>query len=497
MRASQQDNHSMDAVRTADQPAPLSHAEVRTIISGVLLAMFLAALDQTIVATALPTIGRELHNVTDLPWVVTAYLLAATAATPLYGKFSDIHGRRVTMLFGIATFMVGSLICALAPNMLVLIVARGLQGLGGGGLISLAQTVVADVAAPRERGRYQAYFAAVFTSSSLAGPVLGGVIAEHLHWSVIFWINLPLGLLAYVITSRTLRRLPRNDHWHRLDMLGAALITAASVTLMLALNWGGVRYAWTSPQLLSLFVGSLVLWGLFTTRLLTAEEPLIPLSVLRNGVVRAGTISSCFGMGTLIAMTVFMPLYFEAVMGLTAGQSGLALIPLSVSVVLGATLVGRRLAHVVHYKRLPLVGLLIATGGCIALALLAGSISLFALDATLALISIGMGTLLPVTTVAVQNAVVPRELGTTTAAIGFFRQLGGALMVALFGAVVLGLGAVHGDAAREALQVAANPEQTGRFSAMFLVAAAGYALAFLFFLGMEERPLRGRAGPAE
>ena len=486
----------MDAVRAADQPAPLSHAEIRKIVTGVMLAMFLAALDQTIVATALPTIGRELHNVSNLPWVVTAYLLAATAAAPLYGKFSDIHGRRVTILIGIATFIAGSLACALAPNMIALIVARGLQGLGGGGLISLAQTAVADVAAPRERGRYQAYFASVFVASSLAGPVLGGVIAEHLHWSVIFWINLPLGLLAYAMTSRSLKRLPRHERWHRLDLLGAVLITAASVTLMLALNWGGTRYAWTSPRVLGLFVGSLVLWVSFAARLLTADEPLIPLSVLRNGVVRAGTVSSCFGMGTLVGLTVFLPLFFQVVTGLTAGQSGLALIPLTVGVVCGATLVGRRLSHVQHYKRLPLAGTAIACVGCIVLSVFAADMPLALLDAALALISVGMGTMLPVTTVAVQNAVAPQEMGTTTAAIGFFRQLGGALMVAVFGAVVLGPHVMQG-AAPEAVHVAASPEQIGRFSAMFLVAAAGYALAFFFLLRMEERPLRGRAGPAE
>ena len=347
----------MDAVRAADPPAPLSHAEIRRIVTGVMLAMFLAALDQTIVATALPTIGRELHNVADLPWVVTAYLLAATAATPLYGKFSDIHGRRVTMLIGIATFIVGSLVCALAPSMIVLIVARGLQGLGGGGLISLAQTAVADVAAPRERGRYQAYFAAVFASSSLAGPVLGGVIAEHLHWSVIFWINLPLGLLAYAMTSRTLKRLPRHERWHRLDVLGAVLITAASVTLMLALNWGGTRYAWTSPQVLRLVRRLARPLGAFRRcGSLRPKSRSFPLTVLRNGVVRAGTVSSCFGMGTLIGLTVFLPLFFEDVTGLTAGQSGLALIPLTVGVVCGATFAGRRLSHVQHYKRLPLAG---------------------------------------------------------------------------------------------------------------------------------------------
>jgi MFS family permease len=183
----------MDA---AAPPQPLSHIEIRSIIFGIMLAMLLAALDQTIVATALPTIGRELGDVEHLPWVVTANLLAATAATPLYGKFSDIHGRRVTLLIGITTFVLGAIACALAPTMILLILARGLQGLGGGGLISLAQTIIADVVAPKERGRYQVYIASVFMAASVLGPVLGGFFAEHLHWSAIFWLDVPLGLLA-------------------------------------------------------------------------------------------------------------------------------------------------------------------------------------------------------------------------------------------------------------------------------------------------------------
>jgi MFS family permease len=221
------------------QAPPLDHAAVRSIVIGILLAMLLAALDQTIVATALPTIGRELGNPEQLPWVVTAYLLTSTAVTPLYGKLSDIHGRRLILLIGIGTFVLGSLACALAPSMGVLIVARGFQGLGGGGLISLAQTIIADVVAPKERGRYQGYIAGVFVTSSVAGPVLGGFFAEHLHWSMIFWINLPLGAVAFVMTNRVLRRLPRHERPHRVDLLGALLMVLATVTLLLALSWGG------------------------------------------------------------------------------------------------------------------------------------------------------------------------------------------------------------------------------------------------------------------
>jgi EmrB/QacA subfamily drug resistance transporter len=483
----------MDAVNPAARPEPLSHPEVRTIILGVMVAMFIAALDQTIVATALPTIGRDLQNFTDLPWVVTAYLVAATAVAPLYGKFSDIHGRRVTMLIGILTFVVGSIACALAPNMLFLIAARALQGLGGGGLISLAQTVVADVTSPRERGRYQGYFAAVFASSSLLGPVLGGVFAEHFHWSIIFWINLPIGLLAYAMTSSALKRLPRHDRWHRLDVLGAVLLVAASISVMLALSWGGERHAWTSPEVLGLFGASALFWVLFGLRQATASEPLVPLTVLKNSVVRTGTASSCFAMGALIGLTVFIPVYFEAVMGLSSAQSGLALLPLTVGVVLGATAAGRRMVHVVHYKRIPLFGTLVAMAGCLVLAVFSTSISLITVEVLLAIVSMGMGTMLPVTTVAVQNAVAPHELGTTTSAIGFFRQLGGAFMVAVLGAIVLSGRPLNGRG------FAVGPGEAGAnpFAWMFAIAALAFLIAFLLLLMMEERPFRGRSAAPE
>jgi EmrB/QacA subfamily drug resistance transporter len=481
----------VDALNPAARPKPLSHPEVRTIILGVMMAMFVAALDQTIVATALPTIGRDLQNFTDLPWVVTAYLVAATAVAPLYGKFSDIHGRRVTMLIGISTFVVGSIACAVAPNMLTLIAARALQGLGGGGLISLAQTVVADVASPRERGRYQGYLAAVFASSSLLGPVLGGFFAEHLHWSIIFWINLPIGLLAYAMTSSALRRLPRHDRWHRLDVFGAGLLVAASVALMLGLSWGGERHAWNSPEVLALFGASALFWVLFGLRQATATEPLVPLTVLKNSVVRTGTASSCFGMGALIGLTVFIPVYFESVMGLPADQSGLALLPLTVGVVLGATFAGRRMIKVVHYKRIPLVGTLVAMAGCLVLAAYSSSLSLIAVEVLLAVVSVGMGTMLPVTTVAVQNAVELHELGTTTSAIGFFRQLGGAFMVAVLGAIVLS-GRISVNDLPAVADASGNP-----FGWMFAIAALAFLAAFVLLAMMEERPFRGRNAPSD
>ena len=480
-----------------EHPAPsLSHTEIRTIILGVLLAMFLAALDQTIIATALPTIGHELGDLEHLPWIVTVYLLTSTAVTPLYGKFSDSYGRRVTMLIGIVIFIIGSIACALAPTMVVLILARALQGIGGGGLIALAQTIIADIVSPRERGRYQVYFASVFMTSSLLGPVLGGFFAEHLHWSVIFWINLPLGLVAFAIAFQSLKKLPRFERPHKLDLLGALLLVAATVALLLALSWGGLRYPWGSLPILGLFCASLVLWGLFALRMRVAPEPLIPPGVLHNPVVRMGVLAACFGMGTYIGLTIYLPVYFEAVRGLSASQSGLALIPLMAGTVVGATLSGRTMAKVKHYKRLPTAGLLVAMATTGILAAYGPSLSIVTVEIILAIVSIGLGTVLPVTMVTTQNAVAPHQMGTATGTANFFRSLGGAFIVAIFGAIVLSGSGLSGAASFESLSAVAarsGVDLADVFRYVFIAAIVGFGLSLAFLLALEERPLRGSA----
>ncbi|MBB4038753.1 EmrB/QacA subfamily drug resistance transporter [Microvirga flocculans] len=478
------------------QSKALSHAEIRTIIVGVLLAMFLAALDQTIIATALPTIGRELGDLEHISWIVTVYLLTSTAVTPLYGKLSDSYGRRIIMLIGIVVFIIGSIACALAPSMVVLILARALQGIGGGGLIALAQTIIADIVPPRERGRYQVYFASVFLSSSLLGPVLGGFFAEKMHWSVIFWINLPLGLTAFALAYRSLKKLPRHERPHRLDLLGAVLLVAATVALLLALSWGGLRYPWASLPILGLIALSMLLWGLFAARMRLAPEPLIPPGVLHNPVVRMATLSACFGMGTYIGLTIYLPVYFEAVRGLSASLSGLALIPLMAGTVVGATLSGRTMARVAHYKRLPTAGLAVAMAATGLLAFYGQSLSILAVEGVLAVISIGLGTLLPVSMVATQNAVAPHQMGTATGTANFFRSLGGAFIVAIFGAIVLSGSGLNGATSFEGLsKVAARSgiDLAGVFSHVFMAAIAGFGLALAFLLALEERPLRGSA----
>lgn len=473
----------------------LSHLEVRSIVIGLMMAMLLAALDQTIVATALPTIGRELGNAENLPWIVTAYLLASTAVTPLYGKLSDIHGRRIVLLFAIVTFVVGSLACALAPSMVILALARGLQGVGGGGLISLAQTILGDIMAPRERARYQVYIASVFVVSSLAGPLLGGVLAQHFHWSLIFWINLPVGFAAYWTTNSKLRLLPRNERPHRLDYWGAVLLVVASTTLLLALSWGGIRYPWSSGPVVGLLAGAAVTSALFVLRLVKASEPLIPLSVLRDRVVYSATLAACFAMGSFIGLTIYVPVYLEGVLGLTASQSGVALVPLMLGTVTGATISGRSMMSVKRYKVLPTVMMGISVASCAVLAMTAERHSLVLIEILFVLISVGLGTILPLSTIAIQNAVPLHQLGTATAAMNFFRSLGGALIVALFGTIVLGGGSGPHDVeglirGTDAAALAAT------FRWVFLAADAGLVLAFLFLMMIEERPLRAHPGEA-
>jgi len=421
---------------------PLPSKTIWTILTGTMIAMFLGALDQTIIAAALPTIGRELVDFDSISWVASLYLLATTAVTPLYGKISDIHGRRVTMLAAIAIFTVGSIACAMAPTMLALIIARGVQGLGGGGLISLSQTIIADIVAPKERGKYQIFFASVYLLASLLGPMLGGFLTEHLHWSFIFWINMPIGLVAWIMTTNTLKLLPIHHRPHRLDIPGAILIVSATITLMLALDEGGVRLPWSSPIIISTLVSSLVLWILFVLRIRAAVEPLIPTEVLINPVVASATTAALFSMGTYVATTIFMPVYFESARGMSASDSGLALIPFMVGTVVGATLAGQTMGRITHYKRLPLAGTLVAAVAALAIAFYQNRMTIVELEALFTVIAIGLGTVLPTTTVAIQNAVKPHQLGTATGTMNFFRQLGSALLVAIFGAILLNAG--HG-----------------------------------------------------
>jgi EmrB/QacA subfamily drug resistance transporter len=484
----------------AAEAAPLDHSSVRSIVAGIMLAMFLSALEQTIVAPALPTIGRVLGNVELLSWVVTGYLISTTVVTPLFGKLSDIYGRRRMMLISISVFILGSVACALAPSMELLIVGRVLQGVGGGGILPLAQTVIADLLSPRERPLIQSYTSVMFLAASILGPVLGGLLTDHVHWSLIFWINLPMGLVALILTDRALRRLPRNDRPHRLDLAGAGLMVAAALTLLLALAWGGVRYPWSSPTILSLFAASAVLWLAFGWRLLHAAEPFIPLTMLAEPVVLGISMAGFFSIGTIVGLSIFIPIYVELVLQHSPSASGLVLIAFMVGATIGSMVAGRLMPKLERYKLVPVIGMPIGIATMIVFALAPGDITLAEATLLLAIGGVGLGPMWPATTVIIQNAVPLHQLGIATGTLSFFRQLGAALVVAIFAAIVLpGVhGGVHG-ASLERISAADTAALAASFRWVFIVASVFFAISMLALMVIKTQPLRGpgavRRGP--
>jgi EmrB/QacA subfamily drug resistance transporter len=477
----------------APSDRPLGHAEVRHVIVGMGLAMFLAALNQTIVATALPTIGRDFDDFENLPWIINAYLLTSTAVAPLYGKLSDIHGRRSMMLAAIMVFTAGSVMCALAGNIIVLSLGRALQGIGGGGIMPLAQIIIADAITPRERGRYQAYIGIIWVGAGIAGPVLGGLIAEHLSWPMIFWLNVPLGLIGAAMSSTALKRLPRHDRKHRLDLIGAALMVVAAVMLLLALAWGGTRYAWLSREIAFLLMCCIAMTALFGWRLTRAPEPFLPLPILANPVVLAGTVASSCAVGVALALTVYLPLYFQVVHKMSTSDSGLALIPLVVMSTPGSMMSGRALSRTRHYKRVPIVALSCAIAA-IAVVAWWPAAPLWLVLTALAIVSLGCGASYPVSTVSVQNAVAVHQVGTATGVMNFFRALTSALEVAVLGAIVLagfGVTPERGRGADLLITAAAGTDLSHVFGWLFAAAGGFLVIALLALIVMEERPLRG------
>lgn len=481
--------------QTVSKPAAaeggtLSESEKNAIIGGVLLSMLLAALDQTIVAPAMPTIAEALGHAQYLPWIVTGYLLTATAMAPLYGKISDVHGRRPTLYAAILIFLVGSLVAALAPNMLVLIIGRAIQGLGGGGLFALAQTVIGDLVPPKERARYAAWISGTWAVASIAGPLLGGTFAQHLHWSLIFWINLPLGLLAMAIINKPLKKLPAAAHRHSIDWLGAALLVIATSLLLLALNWGGGTYPWISPQILGLFAASAVVWAVFALRLVKAVEPLISLNVLGNPIVLAGTLSLFLLQAANVGLSVYLPVYLQAHLGLSASESGMAMLGILLGTVAGATTSGRLTPRVAHYKRLALVGVGFGVVALAVLAFVAGSTSLILVVVLTTCVGYGAGTTFPVATISVQNAVERSYLGVATGVLTFMRSLGGALGVALLGAVGVAYGL---PLMGEGVQAQGQLSSASPFVAIFVASVALLVATLAALAAMPEKPLRGRS----
>ena len=496
--SSRKQNEPSKADSTPAEPhSSLTKTDVRKIFYGLTLGMFLSALNQTIVATALPTIGREFGDFENLSWVIIAYLLSSTVVSPLYGKLSDIHGRRAMMLLAIGFFLVGSVISAAAPNIAMLIAGRTLQGIGGGGIVPLTQTTIADMVTPRERGHYQAYIGTSWIVAGLTGPALGGAIAEHLHWSVIFWLNVPFGILAALLAYHAMKRLPRHAWPHHLDIVGAALMIAAATSLLLALTSGGTRVPWLSSTIFALVATSLGLSAAFVWWLRFAPEPFLPLTVLGNPVMRAGTAATSWMLGAVLGLTIYMPLYFQLAHGLSATQAGLALIPIVVMTTPGSMLSGRSMMYLNHYKVTAIGGSIIAIASVTALAIWP-AMPLYGVIVALTLIGFGAGTVYPVATVSIQNAVPAHQVGTATGAMNFFRALASTLAVAIMGAILLSaLGATPERSAGVELLVetakAAGMDIAMVFRFVFLAADAFVLAAFIAVLLMEERPLRGPA----
>jgi MFS family permease len=480
-------------------PAPmtsLSHKEARVIVLGMLLPVFMGSLDNTNLATALPTIGRDLGDPLSLPWLITAYLLAATAVVPLYGKIADIYGRQITLRIAIAIYMAGSLMCALAPDMLTLIFGRALHGLGSGGLSTLGAIVLGDVVAPKERGRYYAYFAVIYTTAGALGPALGGFFSDHMHWKAIFWFNILLGFTALAVTDVLLRRLPRHERPHKLDVIGATLIVTASVSFMLAINLGGVRFAWSSPPILALFALAAAVGLLFVLRLITAPEPLIPIVILRNRQVRFAIGAHAFGWGSIIGLNIFIPQYLQNVIGLTPTAAGLTLVIFMIALNISAGTSGYALGRMVHYKLLPMIGLAVSICAILVLAWNVNSISLFWFEVLLVVIGLGFGAMPGLSQVVVQNSVDRHQLGISVGTMTFTRNLLATFMVAVFGAIVAGFAlkaASPGELGGTLTQDAAMAAEA--YQLVFFVTAATMAVALISIILIEEKPLQSGATP--
>ncbi len=496
-------------------PPVFSHKEIVNVFSGVALAMLMAAMDQTIVATALPTMAGQLGGLDMLPWVVTAYLLASTTTTPIYGKLSDLYGRKRVLDVAILLFLAGSVLCAAAQSMTQLILFRAVQGLGGGGLMSLAFTIIGDVVAPRERGRYQGMIGGVFALASVAGPLLGGIFTETIGWHWIFLINLPIGAAALVMTRRALGRLAVGRSKPTIDLLGALLLTGAVTGLLVVATRGGSPgLEWTSPLCLGLAGLGVVLLAAFLWHEGRTAEPILPLHLFRLPVVAVANPVVAVSAMVLFAGIVFLPLHLQLVQGTSATASGLLLLPMVLGMTFGAVGGGRLIAKTGRYKIYPLVGLALSAAMYLALGLLP-QVAGDGLWSTVILVPLGfgLGLVMPVMTVAVQNAAPLRDRGAATASVGCFRSLGGSVGVAVFGAVfnaavsdrLSGAGlsgrAVleHGASALvglpDAVKAGVLATLEHGFATLFLLAAGLAALSFVMTLFLVELPLRSAASP--
>ncbi|MEP6642611.1 MAG: MDR family MFS transporter [Gaiellales bacterium] len=412
-----------------------SHRQIMVIMSGLMLGMLLAALDQTIVATALPTIVGDLGGLNHLSWVVTAYLVASTVTTPLYGKFSDFYGRKRTFQFAIVVFLFGSALAGLSQSMIELIAFRGLQGIGAGGLMTLAMTIIGDVVPPRQRGRYQGYMGAVFALASVIGPLLGGFFVDQLSWRWVFYVNIPVGAVALVVTSIVLD-LSYTRMVHRIDYAGTVLLVSAVGSILLAVTWGGTQYAWGSPIIITLGVVGAILMVAFVAVERRAAEPVLPLYLFKNRVFAVSTATMFIVGLAMFGGIIYLPLFLQVVGGKSATSAGLLLLPLILGIVFTSIISGRVISRTGRYKAFPVVGMLVMSLGLYLLSTMGPTTTAASAGVYMVVLGLGLGMVMQVLVLAVQNAVERRDLGTATGAATFLRSMGGSFGVALFGAVL-------------------------------------------------------------
>jgi EmrB/QacA subfamily drug resistance transporter len=503
----------------------LTHRQILVVMGGLMAGMFLAALDQSIVGVALPRITSELGGLDKLSWVVTAYLLTSTAATPLWGKISDLRGRRPMFQAAIVVFLVGSLICGFASEIAdqlgatginVMIAGRAVQGLGGGGLMSLALAVIGDVIPPRERGKYQGLFAAVFGVSSVAGPLLGGWFTDNLGWEWIFFINIPIGVAALVVTSFALKL----HHVRRaasVDYLGAAAIVGAVTSLVLYLSWAGPTEGWVSTTGIGLLVAMVVLIALFVLAESRAKEPIIPLELFKHWTFTSNIIfAMIMGIG-MFGGLIFLPIYLQTVKGMSATHSGLAMLPLVVGMFTTSIGGGQIMARTGRYKWMPIAGAAVVGVALFAFSRLQVDTPYYVLALIMYAFGMGLGFTMQVVVTAVQNSVDRRNMGVATASVTFFRSMGGAIGTALLGAIlnirlrhhlseIVGAAQGRGPAGpietNDVTAIKALPEPvktwvleafTRAMDDVFLVAVPFMAVALIVAVTMREKPLKGRS----